>query len=1227
MAITQKGIAELFGRENEVKQISGLIANANNGEPCLAFISGSSGTGKTAIIKNIMKSLNVEKNISIYCKFDEYNPNKPYFPFVKLIRELIRYVLSAPKDESEASKKRIKKAIGTNMGVLSSLIPELKYISDEDTIVENITLKNQRIRLEHASFQIIKEFATEDNPIIMMIDDLQWADELSLDMLEYFCCNLHDECLLLICAFRDCPRMNMLLKKVESITKKAFCFEHIQLDNFTFQQTFDFVFHYSSVAYNTNGDMDIDKIALILYKKTLGNPFYISQIKSSFESWDEKHSGDNTYINTDDIGQIITDKITILPKKVKKALICASIIGTSFSLDILSQVLCSTNDDVLLLLDQAFLLNLIIPSGTYDEFEFVHDKVREELVQMADEPERLHLIVGRELLRYYKNDLDGDRLIGIMHHFIVSAVLVSDEKEKIELAGFFATAGDTLLKASAYADAVQYFETAIRFMENKKSSVHYFLKYNSYLGYANALFLDEKYPQAEEAFEVVLSNARVEMEYIKVLQCKTILYFSVGEHKAVITTGLNALTRMGIDIPIKPSKTRLIFEMIKSMCFFRGNNIESLYNKKGNTSLKSEAILDHLIALAFSAITDNQKLFFFVILRYVTLSIKQGNTKYAPLGYAGYGIIAGGLFNDLVKARKLRYLSQERMNKYENSHLSYLLGFINALFINYWLDDWHNNLTSFDEAYISGIENGYSIYAASALSMKIFFLFSTGKNLDDLITESLKAYEQADELKTKDIALSLLGIAKVFEAIKLLKIEIFDDVNLVQQCQEKDIMTYYLIKMQIFFLSRKYEEAMKFVLESNKREKMVMGLCQHADHLFYQSLIITATFNSKARIRKTYRKILYKNLNKLQKWFDSCPANFGHKFFLISAEIARIKGKISQAADFYEKAVLSAAENGFTQNEAIASELAGKFFYSVGNWKVAETCIINAYDKYKQWGTEKKVFLLEQEYPYLMKKEEFNNIEVSEEKKECYSEKIAEALKIIIHENDTSKLFNRILDIILDIGYAERACLLTEKNDELYILFAKNGHHSTSEFTDIPLAEYGNLPQMLIYYTFNTYETIILNQNQEKGIFINDPYINKRTMSSHFCIPLIHDNMLIGILYLEKNSNTEKCSAECIEAIKVLSCQAMLLSKLEHLINVKDSKKVKSSSVIVEELTPKEKETLGLIAIGSSNKEIAEALGVSVNTVKTHVLSIYGKLNVNRRSQAAVKAKELNLVD
>lgn len=1211
MTITHKCPEELFCRDDEVKQICELIDKANNGIPCLAFISGPPGTGKTVIMKKIMKSLNVEKNISIYCKFDEYNLQKPYYPFVQLIRELIKYVIAMPREKAKVCMQKIKKAIGNNIDAISDFIPELRYVYDKKINTENLNQRSQKVRIQFAFYQIVKDFAEQDKPIILFIDDLQWADELSLEILEYFCCNFENERILIMCAYRECPKMHSFLKKIESIRNENLSLERITLSNFTIQQMYDLVYHSLTISGNEN---DIDEIAMDLYKKTMGNPLFISQINRKFENEEKQPI-------PDDIVLLIADKIVSLPEKTKKALTYASIIGNTFSLELLSNILCSNSDDVLLLLDSAFIAGLIIPSGSYNEFEFVHDKIREAIIQMTDEYEYLHLIIGRELLNSYKSGSDNFSLIEILFHFIVSVELVDSEHEKIELAEYFITAGDALIKTAAYIEAVQYFEIAKKFIENE-SSVQYPLKFNLYLGYAQALFLNEYYPQAEETFEIAFSYAKSNADYAKILWIKTILYFSIGDNEMTTATGLEALSKVGIYLPINPLRIRTVLEMGKLIWISHKNHVIKYHkSNKKDAANKTELLIDIMATLSMSAIICHPELFKVLMSLIGQISIKSGNPEYIPLGYTEYGIMAGSIFYNFERERKLRDLSIDFARKYEDNN--HYINFINPLFVNYWLDDWHKNIVCFDMVYKSAIEEGKFISAASILLQKIVFLFCTGTNINDLIIESQNVYSQVEKLQAKFYTECILCIKKAFEAIRILSVEVLDDDMLIQWFGKNHMFICYLAKIQIYFLEGNYQQAIKLVMDQNEHDEVLTAFCQYADFVFYQSLTITVSGNGK-KIR--YNNTLYRNMYKLRKWFESCPSNFGHKYYLVSAEMARVKGRPGEAADLYEKAILSASENGFTQNEAIASELAGKFFYSVGNWQTAEKYMLNAHAKYNQWGAEKKAFLLEQEYPYLTKKEDFNNIEVLEEKRERYSDKIAEALKIVVHENDTFKLFNRMLDIILDIGSAERACLLTEKNDELYILCTKDDHHSTSEFTDIPLAEYGNLPQMLIYYSFNTYEPIILNRNQEKGVFINDLYINERSMSSHFCIPLILDNILIGVLYLEKYSNAEECSAECIEAIKVLSCQAMLLSKLERLINVKDKEKVKSTCIIVEELTPKEKETLGLIATGSSNKEIAEALGVSVNTVKTHVLSIYGKLNVSRRSQAAVKAKDFNLV-
>lgn len=261
MTTTRNYSENLFGREVESNQIKNLAAQAINGKPCLAFVSGPSGVGKTVLVRNAINSLRYGKLISIYSKFDEYNPHKPYYPFVQLMSESIRYMLAAPKNDAEVNKKRMEKAVGNSIGILSCMIPELGHAFGKESNARQINPNSQRSRIEHAFFQVVKEFAKKDSPIVLFIDDLQWADELSLSLLEYFCCNLDCECLMIICAFRDCPRMDILLERIESIDSKSFYMEHISVNNFTFSQTLDYVSHYfNKEGNNKTGINDIKKL-------------------------------------------------------------------------------------------------------------------------------------------------------------------------------------------------------------------------------------------------------------------------------------------------------------------------------------------------------------------------------------------------------------------------------------------------------------------------------------------------------------------------------------------------------------------------------------------------------------------------------------------------------------------------------------------------------------------------------------------------------------------------------------------------------------------------------------------------------------------------------------------------------------------------------------------------------------------------------------------------------
>lgn len=1203
---------QLFARGNESMIIEGLSVKANLGTPCLALLSGSFGTGKTTLIKNALHSVKQKQNIFLYSKFDALNQNVPYYAFTGLTRELIQYLLAAPKNEVNDNKDKIKKCIGNNKDIISNFIPELKYVYNE-TLRKNVALKNPMRYLEHAVFSLISQFATKDHPIVLFIDDFQWADDLSLNLLQYFCCNLNNENLFMICAFRDCPRMDALVEKIESIEKKNFYYSRIKMENLTFSQTFDFV---SCYANHDDSISSLYKISTEIYKKTIGIPLYVSQMMDEYNEHQEMSS---TITIPDDTIKNALKEMRTLPEETIKALIIASIIGLTFPLDVLSQVLCNKDKITLSLLKPAFAAGIILPSETCNQFEFVHECFKKELLRMADDDTQLHLTVAYILLHYYKNNSDTDLLIKTMAHFVYSAELIENDKDRIELAEYLSISGDALLHTRAYSEALKYYETGARFLNETTYDVSYKLKYEIFLGYATALFFNENYRKAEETFDIVLSIAKDDIDYLKTLKRKTTLYHLAGKQDLAVKTGIEALAKMGISIPINPSKAMISLEALKTKKLLQNKYLNRTQKEELNSS-QTDMILDLMMTLAFSTVMVNPKLHFLLMMRLTTLSIKQEFDKYAPLAYTEYELITGCLKTDRAETNELKTLSKELIDQYEpDNNIAYLYHFSNTIFINYWLDDWHNNIQYYDTALNKSIKKERFLQTANTLEMKLIFLFCTGRNLNDLIAGATEAHNISINPNAKGFTSYFFLMNNIFQDIALLKTEFS---NNDKEFINRNPALYYLLKMQIYFLCEKYEDSIEFVLASKKHEKNISGLCYYADIVFYQSLIITASGNSN---KSTYKKILYNNQDRLHKWFKNCPENFGHKYYLVSAEIARVNNKPSQAIELYKKAILSAAKNGFTQNEAIASELTAKFLFSAVNWEDGEFYIYNAYNKFKQWGSPGKLDLLEQEYPFLATTIKVNSKAfIQKDEENHWDEKLADAVKMLNNADNPYIYLEGIMNTILKIGSAKKGHLLTEKADGLYVIYEKNNRAESGTIKNKVLSEYVNIPKKMIYYTSNTHEAIVQTQEQGNIFLSNDPYIANHPDLSHVTIPLIFHGSLIGVLHLEKESNSEKCSCECIEALKTLSYQVVLLQKLQDTMeNNKDKNAEKKE--IIGDLTPREKEILGYITSGDSNKEIADNLGLSVNTVKTHILSIYSKLNVKRRSQAVIIARDLNL--
>ena len=424
----------------------------------------------------------------------------------------------------------------------------------------------------------------------------------------------------------------------------------------------------------------------------------------------------------------------------------------------------------------------------------------------------------------------------------------------------------------------------------------------------------------------------------------------------------------------------------------------------------------------------------------------------------------------------------------------------------------------------------------------------------------------------------------------------------------------------------------------------ILGFLISAECNFYYSLSIIAIYNNlPPKERKHYWKRLKKNQKQMKKWSESCKMNFEHKYLLVEAEIARITSMKDKAMILYDQAIKSARSNNYVQNEALANELAAKFYLSHNHKKIAKAYMSDAFRLYNSWGAYVKAKELVNLYPELLDGIGFNirgnrdseilkNISIttqsdSDEESNLDIYFIEKAMDNISKETDINKLLESFLNIATQSMGADRGYIILEKSDELFIEAMRDSNIDGTLVKTLKTEDCDNLSKAVVRYVARTSETVVLNTREYGGIFAGDPYIAESSPKSIACIPLLFQGISLGVLYFENSYIPAAFSNDQLETLKLLSTQIAYIKKFQEYLE-KDSEKVEnvSQSNLIEPLTERETEVLNLIAKGLSNKEIADRLELTINTVKGYIKNIYEKLEVNRRVQVVIKAKKLNLL-
>ncbi|AXH10297.1 diguanylate cyclase/phosphodiesterase (protein kinase domain) [Malaciobacter halophilus] len=1130
---------KLFGRQKELNELKDEINNTKNK---LLIIKGVSGVGKTSLVKRALELSNIDTTNSLQIKLDNYKQNIAYKILYEKIRELSKQLLTKDSYTLEQWKKNIIEKLNSEVKILFELIPELKIILNDNSEEIKINKNISKIKFDNYLFKYLQLFASKKNPLLIFIDDMQWSDEVTRNWLENSLYQLENT--ITIITYRDDEvkqdsKLNKLLKKLENedILLKTFHLKPLKYE------------HIKDIL-KTNIKLDnSDEIAKLVFNKTSGNCFFIIQLLKQlvdeniiYFNYDEfRWKCDFNQLNTvsasNNIIQLLENKINKLDKNESTLLKIASCIGNKFDEELLKKVF---NDDKIFkqILNKTILNEWIVKTKNisnlkYERYKFSHDRIQQVIYNSIALKERslYHKKIADSILNLDLHNRNNDFLTYI-NHYNNAKMLFNTKEQKDYLASLNHKASINARENADFVMAQKYMKQALNLFNDIKSKDNYSEILKDY-AICEHMVLNKRTALKYYNNAIKVANTNLEKAYIYEQIIK--LYSDFSEFKKAYETGKKALELFNLNIPKSFSKVIYTKDSMYLNYKLKNKNPNSLLSLPETKDEKVIIMIKLLSALLKAAYQIDPKLCVLVSMKLVKLCLKHGDTKDAVIGFMVFGVIFQGAIKQNHKLGcKYANLSLDMIKKYNNTNLYPEVNFVCGYFAFSWVLPTAITEQKWFESYNKGLLIGDLFHSGCAAAGIIQSMFLRGVSLDNINNQieifektlrRIKAYEQLGAILSVKQAICNLKANTINKNSFCNKY--FNEDEYVKELESYNslhfVHYYYINKMITLFIHEDYKQAHEYYLQSKRFLENSKGTIHGIEHYFYESLILSNLYEKvNSGLKKRYLKTINQNLLEFEKYSLECPENFVVRKNLIKAELFRIENKINEAFKYFEKAIQAAEIYSQTHLKAIANRLLSNIYKTINQERVSKLLKNEEQDILKQWGVSVK-----------------NSSNINMQATESINlDTLTKAAEAIVKEQKLPSLLKNLLHIVLENSGAQYANVLLENNNKYYIQATASYKSTTIDvMQNIEFEKSSDVVHNIINYVLRTKKPIVIDDLNNDSIFIKEDDAINRGVKSVLCLPLIFHNKIKGLIYLENNAMTGIFSKEQIELLKHLSGQ------------------------------------------------------------------------------------------
>jgi predicted ATPase/class 3 adenylate cyclase len=1173
--------ARLYGRSAEIDRMQKTYNRIASGDTEVLIVRSAAGGGKTALVMELQQYVDQKRGFFAAGKFEQYQRHVPNVGLNQAIGTLLNRFMFEEADVYEGWKTLIRENLGEYGGGLAKLLPEIANFIDAAAAEPDSTGLEAINRVNYAYKELIRILAGVGHPLVVFLDDMQWADSASTEFLEWLLSNRDIRHLLVVLSFRseELKANHLLEAMLGNLRKGSIPVQEIELRSLNsgdIKEMLDDVF----------GDPApfTGQLAAWIWNRTNGNPFFTQRLLQAINNrglvgYDRHTDTWSCYIEkvqslhvAGDVVELLSSSIEQLDPVAADVLRRASCIGGGFAIPQLSDLTGLPGRDLLV------HLNLLVAKGLLEkrhyEYFFVHDRIQQTAYDSLTPKlrARLHKKIGVELLHVFTSDDRNQQIFRIAHHLNNALIEVDGSALAGKLIEINVHAAIKAKAASAFDEAAKYLAHAFRYMGEDAWEKDHALALKLHTLSTEVAFLETDYERMELHAAQVTEHSVLIEDKMPVYEIRIMALRAQSRLLEAVQLVEEALGQLHVRFPANPGTWHVLKEILRVEWLLRGKTEHDLMHLPPMTDSPALTILRILSRHDSTVYIVNQKLMPLVLIKQLELTLKYGRAPVSPSAFVAYGMIWLAAFKNIKRGYRLARLSMAMAQLPGSRIFRSRVTYASMGLVFPFVEHIRKTIQPLFQAHVHGLEDGDFEHASFAVFFNINHRYHGGQVLHEVLAEIGKFLEVLTPLR-QEIPLTMLRIYQqyVLNLVGRSKdpLQIEGEAFSVGATRANledsgDRLSFVLLEMMtaaLHFYLGEPATALGIMNNCDKYWETFRSTFTGTVYMFHRALYAAGSHDAHSvRKHKSTIKLINRSLRHIARLVRYCPDNHLNKYDLLMAEKQRILGRKSSARSYYDKSITAARRYGFLQEEAVACERAGRFFHDLGEHVPAELYLQKAYDAYARWGAAAITSHLKATYPFLR----VHGGELMDGAADPDSASLLEVANTLAAETDFESLLEKVMDLLKRISGARSACILIDQGGvyKVQAYFNDGGKPSLASVQpgEIP----GLYSDTIVRFVTRSRQSVVTENAASDPRFKDDPHIAKNQIRSVLCIPLLHRQSMTGILYLENNLLRGGFSAERIDLFKTLSGQIAV--SLENARLYRDmEEKVQTRTVEIED--------------------------------------------------------------